>query len=115
ALARRRGRPATVGRYLAAYRALDRADMNSEGMGLVERLLVRPPPSPAIVQGQIDTASSYVLLAAWSVMRHLPDSAETDVALARALVGSRRTGDPVLDDSLGRKAVLTNEIGRAHV
>jgi len=110
------GRPAAARRYLAAYLALDRADMNSEGMGLVERLLVRPQPSPAIVQGQIDTASSYVLLAAWSVMRHLPDSAETDVALARALVGSRRTGDPVLDDSLGRKAVLTNALAhRGHL
>src|SRR5205823_12006728 len=77
---------------------------------------VRPQPSPAIVQGQIDTASSYVLLAAWSVMRHLPDSAETDVALARALVGSRRTADPVLDDSLGRKAVLTNALAqRGHL
>src|SRR5437667_4305333 len=90
--------------------------MSSEGLGLVERLLARPPPSPAMVQGQIDTASSYVLLAAWSVMRHLPDSAETDVGLARALVGSRRTGDPVLDDSLGRKAVLTNALAhRGHL
>src|SRR2546430_1654615 len=86
------GRPAAARRYLAAYLALDRADMNSEGMGLVERLLVRPQPSPAIVQGQIDTASSYVLLAAWSAMRHLPDSAETDVALARALGGDRPGG-----------------------
>src|SRR5207249_1681183 len=32
------GRPAAARRYLAAYLALDRADMNSEGMGLVERL-----------------------------------------------------------------------------
>jgi len=110
------GRPAAARRYLAAYLALDQADMNSEGMGLVERLLARPQPSPAKVQVQIDTASSYVLLAAWSVMRHLPDSAETDVALARALVGSRRTGDPVLDDSLGRKAVLTNALAhRGHL
>src|SRR6266566_2651138 len=109
------GRPAAARRYLAAYLALDQADWNSEGMGLVERLLARPP-SPARVQGQIDTASSYVLLAAWSVMRHLPDSAETDVALARALIDSRRTGDPVLDDSLGRKAVLTNALAhRGHL
>src|SRR5207249_12224923 len=56
------------------------------------------------------------LLAAWSVMRHLPDAAETDVKLARALVGSRRTGDPVYDDSLGRKAVLTNALAhRGHL
>src|SRR5437764_3023967 len=110
------GRPAAARRYLAAYPALARPDVTSEGMGLVERLLVRPPPSPAIVQGQIDTASSYVLLAGWSVMRHLPESAETDVALARALVGSRRTGDPVLDDSLGRQAVLTNALAhRGHL
>jgi len=110
------GRPAAARRYLAAYLALDQADLNSEGMGLVERLLARPPPSPAKVQGQIDTASSYVLAAAWSVMRHLPDSAETDVGLARALVGSRRTGDPVLDDSLGRKWVLTNALAhRGHL
>src|SRR3989442_510945 len=85
-------------------------------MGLVERLVAGPQLSPATVQGQIDTASSYVLAAAWSVMRHLPDSAETDVGLARALVGSRRTGDPVLDDSLGRKAVLTNALAhRGHL
>ncbi len=110
------GRPAAARRYLAAYLALDQADLNSEGMGLVERLLVRPQPSPAKVQGQIDTASSSVLIAAWSVLRHLPDSAETDVRLARALVGSRRTGDPVYDDSLVRKSVLTNALAhRGHL
>jgi hypothetical protein len=49
-------------------------------------------------------------------MRHLPDSAETDVGLARALVGSRRTGDPVFDDSLVRKSVLTNALAhRGHL
>jgi len=110
------GRPAAARRYLAAYLALDQADLNSEGMGLVERLLVRPQPSPAKVQRQIDTASSSVLIAAWSVLRHLPDSAETDVRLARALVGSRRTGDPVYDDSLVRKSVLTNALAhRGHL
>src|SRR5256886_14607861 len=36
--------------------------------------------------------------------------------LARAVVGSRRTGDPVLDDSLGRKWVLTNALAhRGHL
>src|SRR5205823_1146670 len=44
------------------------------------------------------------------------DSAETDVKLARALVGSRRTGDPVYDDSLVRKSVLTNALAhRGHL
>src|SRR5207247_1558276 len=103
-------------RALPSSLACDQADVISDGLGLVVRLLSRPQPSPAKVQVQIDTASSYVLAAAWSVMRHLPDSAETDVALARALVGSRRTGDPVLDDSLGRKAVLTNALAhRGHL
>src|SRR6266849_1665960 len=110
------GRPAAARRYLAAYLALDQADLNSEGMGLVEQLLVRPQRSRAKVQGQIDTASSAILIAAWSVMRHLPDSAETDVGLARALLGSRRTGDPGLDDSLVRKSVLTNALAhRGHL
>src|SRR2546422_11390754 len=105
-----RGPPAGARRYLAACLALDQADWNSEGMGLVEQLLVRPQPSPAKVQRQIDTASSHALIAAWVVFRHLPDSAETDVRLARALVGSRRTGEPVFDDSLVRKSVLTNAL-----
>jgi len=110
------GRPAAARRYLAAYLALDQADLNSEGMGLVAQLLVRPQPSPANVQRQIDTASSHALIAAWVVLRHLPDSAETDVRLARALVSSRHTGEPVFDDSLVRKSVLTNALAhRGHL
>src|SRR5437879_3282827 len=58
------GRPAAARRYLAAYLALDQADLNSEGMGLVERLLVRPQPSPAKVQSQIHTDSTPVPIAA---------------------------------------------------
>src|SRR2546428_6999213 len=85
-------------------------------MGMVMQLLVRPQPSPAKVQRQIDTASSHALIAAWVVFRHLPDSAEPDVGLARALVGSRRTGEPVYDDSLVRKSVLTNALAhRGHL
>ncbi len=115
-VALRLGRPAAARRYLAAYLALDQADLNSEGMGLVEQLLVRPQPSPAKMQRQIDTASSHALIAAWNVLRHLPDSAETDVRLARALVSSRHTGEPVFDDPLVREWVLTNALAhRGHL
>ena len=110
------GRPAAARRYLAAYLALDQADLNSEGMGLVDQLLVRPQASPANVQRQMDTASSHALIAAWSVLRHLPDSAETDVRLARALVSSRHTGEPVFDDPVVREWVLTNALAhRGHL
>jgi len=115
-VALRLGRPAAARRYLAAYLALDQADLNSEGMGLVEQLLVRPQPSPARMQRQIDTASSHALIAAWNVLRHLPDSAETDVRLARALVSSRHTGEPVFDDPMVREWVLTNALAhRGHL
>jgi tetratricopeptide (TPR) repeat protein len=114
-VALRLGRPAAARRYLAAYLALDEADLNSEGMGLVEQLLVRPQPSPAKMQRQIDAASGDALIAAWNVMLHLPDSAETDVRLARALVSSRHTGAPV-DDPLVREWVLTNSLAhRGHL
>src|SRR2546426_5232312 len=76
--------------------------------------MIRRPPRSTLFP--YTTLFRSVLAAAWSVMRHLPDSAETDVGLARALVGSRRTGDPVLDDSLGRKWVLTNALAhRGHL
>src|ERR1051325_4615577 len=93
------GRPAAARRYLATYLALDQADANSEGMGLVQTLLSHPVWS-AEVKHRADTSSAYVLYSALWVLRHVPDSAEAEVRLARAFRGSHRSGDTVSDDSL---------------
>src|SRR2546422_2053179 len=100
------GRPAAARRYLAKYLRLDLADANSEGMGLVESLLSHPLWS-ADVQRRADTSSAYVLFSALWVLRHGPDSAEAEVRLARAFLGSHRSGDIVSDDSLVQRRALT--------
>jgi serine/threonine-protein kinase len=104
------GRPALGKRYLDAYLALKQADPNSEGLGLVRELTDRPPPWPTSTRRHMDTASSYVLFSAWWILRRYPDSAETSIRLARAIGASRRSGDPMLDDSLVRVWALTRAL-----
>ena len=110
------GRPAAARRYLAAYLALDEVDANSEGMGLVETLLSQPPPWSADIERRVDTSSAYVLFSALWVLRHVPDSAERAVRLARAFLGSHRSGDIVSDDSLVQRWAFTVALAhRGHV
>jgi hypothetical protein len=52
---------------------------------------------------QLDSASSYVLFSVLWVMRDIPDSAETAVQVARSLLRSRRSGEPVFDQPSIRK------------
>jgi len=89
------GRIDAARRYLDAYLALNQTDPNSEGMGLVAKLLATSQPSPEATR-QLQAASSYVLNAAGWVLRGIPDSAESAVQVARALVQSRPSGEPVL-------------------
>jgi serine/threonine-protein kinase len=102
------GRVDAAKRYLDAYLALNQTDPNSEGMGLVAKLLMRGQPSAEVTR-QLEAASSYVLDAAAWVLRDIPDSAETAVQVARALVQSRPSGEPVFDQPTVRKW----ELGRA--
>jgi serine/threonine-protein kinase len=109
------GRPAAAQRYLALYLGIDQADANSQGMGLVESLLSHPLWS-ADLQHRADTSSGYELFSALWVLRHVPDSAEAEVRLARAFLGSRRSGDIAFDDSLARRVALTVALGhRGHL
>jgi serine/threonine-protein kinase len=91
-----RGRPEAARRYLDAYLALNQTDPNSEGMELVARLMT-PARSSSDIARQLDAASSYVLFAILWVTRHFPDSAETAVRVARSLLRSRPSGEPVFD------------------
>jgi eukaryotic-like serine/threonine-protein kinase len=91
-----RGRPEAARRYLDAYLALNQTDPNSEGMDLVARLMGPAQSSPDVAR-QLDSASSYVLWSILWVMRHLPDSSETAVRVARSLLQSRPSGEPVFD------------------
>ena len=97
-----RGRVGAAGRYLNAYLALNQADPNSEGMGLVAKLIAPGRRSPDTAR-QLDSASSYVLFSVLWVMRHIPDSAETAVKVARSLLRSRPSGEPVFDQPGVRK------------
>ncbi len=104
------GRPALGKRYLDAFLALEQTDPNTEGLGLVRDLTDRPPPWPTGIRRHMDTASTYVLFSAWWILRRYPDSAETSIRLARAIGASRRSGDPMLDDSLVRLWALTRAL-----
>ena len=110
------GRQAAARRYLTGYLSLKQADSSSEGMGLVGALLNQPAPWPPNVERQVAEASAYALgNAAW-VIRHLPDSAETAVALARAFLKAPKSGDPFADDSLVRTWFVTMAAAhRGHV
>jgi len=110
------GRPETGKRYLGAFLRLDQTDPNTEGLGLVRDLTEHPPPWPASIRRHIDTASTYVLVSAWWILRRYPDAGETAIRLARAIMASRRSGDPALDDSLVRTWTLTRALlDRGHV
>ena len=104
------GRPALGKRYLDAFLTLEQTDPNTEGLGLVRALTEHLPPWPAGIRRHIDTASTYVLFSAWWILRRYPDSAETSIRLARAIGASRRSGDPMLDDSLVRVWALTRAL-----
>jgi eukaryotic-like serine/threonine-protein kinase len=96
------GRPAAARRYLARYLALKQSDPMSEGMGVLQAVLDHPAPWTPDLQRRVHDAPAYALLAAtWSI-RHLPDSAETAIALAHAFQDARKTGDAEADDSLTR-------------
>ncbi len=110
------GRPALGRRYLSAFLKLQQTDPNTEGLGLVQALTEHPPPWPPSLQRRVDTASTYVLVSAWWILRRYPDSAETAVRLAHAILSSRRSGDPALDDSLARAWTLTRALlDRGHL
>jgi tetratricopeptide (TPR) repeat protein len=110
------GRPALGKRYLSAFLKLDQTDPNTEGLGLVHDLTEHPPPWPRGIRRHLDTASTYVLVSAWWILRRYPDSAETAIRLAHAIGASRRSGDPVLDDSLVRAWTLTRALlDRGHL
>ncbi len=110
------GRPALGKRYLNAFLKLEQTDPNTEGLGLVRDLTEHPPPWPPSIRRHVDTASTYVLVSAWWILRRYPDSAETAIRLAHAIGVSRRSGDPVLDDSLGRAWTLARALlDRGHL
>jgi serine/threonine-protein kinase len=110
-----RGRIGAARRYLDAYLALNQTDPNSEGMAVVAKLITPDPSSTGLVR-QLDSASSYVLFGVLWVVRHVPDSLETAVQVARSLVRSRRSGEPVFDEPGVRKWALARALAdRGHL
>jgi serine/threonine-protein kinase len=110
-----RGRIGAARRYLNAYLALNQTDPNSEGMAVVAKLITSDLSSAGLSR-QLDSASSYVLFGVLWVIRHVPDSMETAVQVARSLVRSRRSGEPVFDEPGVRKWALARALAdRGHL
>ena len=83
---------AAVRASAAAYLALDPHDVQGEGVRLMQRLLAPDRPSGDEADSLVARASPEVLQAAFSIVVPVMDSAETQVAMARALVASVRAG-----------------------
>jgi serine/threonine-protein kinase len=92
--------------YLATYAGLGDVDVTSEGMNLVNRLIAPGAARPEQVDSAIRAAPAYDQLAAFFTLQALPDSAESAVRVARALVAGPPYGEPWLDDPALRGLVL---------
>ncbi|HET7039938.1 MAG TPA: serine/threonine-protein kinase, partial [Gemmatimonadales bacterium] len=105
-LALQLGRMDIARRYLATYAALGDVDVTSEGMHLVYRLLTPGAELPEALDSAIQAAPAYDRFAAFLALQALPDSAETAIRVARALVAAPPYGEPWLDDPGLRALVL---------
>ena len=111
-LALQLGRADLARRYLATYVTLGDVDVASEGMNLVHRLLTGGIPRPAALERAIDSAPAYDLFAAFLAVRALPDSAETALRVARALVASPPFGEPWIDNPAFRGSLLASALAQ---
>ena len=81
------GGPEVGHRYATRYLALQPSDASVGGIRLADQLLGRSP-TPAEAARLIHHASPQALRDAWSAVAQVPDSAETAVALSRALAAA---------------------------
>ena len=84
--------PALAGRYAHAYLALDPKDVNAQGIRVMDQLI----ELRGDVRGRqrlLDTVPAEALRHAWSTTFAWPDSAETAVALVRAMQRRARGSD----------------------
>jgi len=100
-------------RYVAAERALGPAPYVATGLFVLDKLL-NPQTPAADVTRMLDTVSGDALFEAFFHLRRWPDSAETDLRLARLLALPRR-GYQAQDSSLGSWLVPVGLAYRGHV
>ena len=99
-------------RFLDGYLALSSTDKEGTGLRLADAVLRGAPG----VERIIDTASAHLLFDAWLTLRLWPDSSETSVRLARALVASRRSEFPIYNSTEFRNAMLAEALAtRGHL
>jgi len=74
--------------YARKYVALAQNDESAAGMALAAHVLEATTARPADIARLLDHASSSALEDAWPVLRRVPDSAETGIAVARAFAAA---------------------------
>ena len=88
--------PESSRKYIHAYLALEPSGPHSQVIRLADLLLDPQHAATLDVAGLIDTLSSDRLCAATSLLRHVPDSAETLVRMADALATQATDRPPAL-------------------
>ena len=87
--------PTTARRYVAGYLAHASGYKDAASIRLADRVLAAGGVQIPDIQATIDSASAEVLFAALQTLIHWPDSNETAVRLARALVSSSQSATPL--------------------
>ncbi len=103
-------------RYAAAYLARGPTDVEGLDMALVAKLLDPAQARSAEVQAIIDTANATVLGLARSTVARWPDSAETVLRIAAAMVNTPRSGPPFWSDTtVNRQRYAVHLAARGHL
>lgn len=107
---------AAVRASAAAYLALDPHDTQGEGVRLALRLLAPDRPSRRDADSLVANTAPEVVQAAFSIVAPVMDSAETQVAMARALLEGVRAGRIPQEFSRGISATyVTSLLRRGHI
>ena len=96
-------------RYLVPYLATHATDVRTDGMRLVDQFLDSSRAQSLQSRSALDTISADRLSSALDVLTYWPDTGETAVRIARAIVGRTFDTEP-LSDSLFR--IITPGPGR---
>lgn len=102
-------------RYAREYLELAPTDVAASGIGLVERILSAGPQGRSDIQRLLRGAAPSALADAWIQLRRVVDSAESDIAVARALAAAG-PGDAAWLGREGREHWLSQSLlYRGHV
>ena len=115
-----RKRPEAARRYLVPYLATHARDVRTDGMRLVDQFLDSSRAQSLQSTSALDTISADRLSSALDVLTHWPDSVETAVRIARAMVGRTFDTEPLSDSlfrviTLSRVALLRGHLRDAHL